>query len=193
MTTISMRKTASTMSQTRRILQGVLLSLSVAAFSGIAASAAAADDTADAGRSAAHDRDKDHAHRGPKDPSRLLKRFDKNQDGKLAVGELPERLREHLGTADTNKDGFLSVDELRAGKALHERKRFAAMDKDGNGVLTASEVGEKRWAHLKAADANGDGKLTADELRAAHAARKLHGGHRRPEHRNERGGTSTAA
>lgn len=52
-------------------------------------------------------------------------------------------------------------------------QRFARMDKDQSGALDAAEVGEKAWSHLKAADANGDGKVTKDELAQAHASGKL--------------------
>lgn len=39
---------------------------------------------------------------------------DANKDGKLAKDELPERLQNVLGRADTDKDGALSKDELTA-------------------------------------------------------------------------------
>lgn len=39
--------------------------------------------------------------------------FDKNGDGKLSMDELPERMRSLMERADTDKDGFLSRDEIR--------------------------------------------------------------------------------
>ena len=177
MTTFS---SASTTIRTRRLLLGMFLSLSVAASGGIATSAFAADGAGAAGKAAVRDGKGgrgEHGRHGPKDPASLVKRFDKNGDGKLAVAELPERKREHLAKADANKDGFLSVEELKTAAAMRGKARFARMDKDGDGALTPSELGEKRWARMKVADANGDSKLTADELRAAHAAGKLKGRH----------------
>ncbi|MCC6540131.1 MAG: hypothetical protein IT162_21465 [Bryobacterales bacterium] len=44
----------------------------------------------------------------------ILEENDANKDGKLAVSELPERMREFLGRADTDRDGFLSLDEMKA-------------------------------------------------------------------------------
>src|SRR4051812_8621244 len=44
----------------------------------------------------------------------MLARFDTNKDGKLQVSELPEKLRERLGSADADKDGVVSADELKA-------------------------------------------------------------------------------
>lgn len=42
----------------------------------------------------------------------ILEENDSNKDGKLAVSELPDRMREFLGRADTNGDGFLSQEEM---------------------------------------------------------------------------------
>lgn len=43
--------------------------------------------------------------------ARMLQ-FDKNADGKLSKDELPERMQGMLERGDTDKDGFLSRDEL---------------------------------------------------------------------------------
>ena len=45
--------------------------------------------------------------------TRLLA-FDKNADGKLSADELPERMKNLMERADTNKDGFLDRAELTA-------------------------------------------------------------------------------
>lgn len=61
------------------------------------------------------------------------------------------------------------------GKSAHHRhgnvmERF---DKNKDGVLTRDEVNnDKAWARISKADANNDGKVTAEELKAAHEARK---------------------
>ena len=43
-----------------------------------------------------------------------LMRFDRNGDGKLDRSEVPERLQGLFDRADTNKDGFLTPEEIRA-------------------------------------------------------------------------------
>lgn len=151
---------------------------------------------------------------GPKDPAELVKRFDKNGDGQLQLAELPEKMQGFIGKADTNNDGVLTVDELKAGqekmRAEHlakidtdhdgkvsdeERKaafekfaqeRFTKADKNNDGALTKDEVGDKRWEHLSVADADKNGSVTQDEIKAAVASGTLkfphhgHGGHHGP-------------
>jgi multidrug resistance efflux pump len=57
--------------------------------------------------------------------SELVQRFDSNQDGKVTMDELPERLRERLAGADTDNDGSLSAAELTTA--------FARMQAAGGG------------------------------------------------------------
>jgi hypothetical protein len=45
-------------------------------------------------------------------------RYDKDKDGKVSKNELPDRMQHLLDMGDTNKDGFLDKDEI---KALAER------------------------------------------------------------------------
>jgi len=148
--------------------------------------------------------DGDHhrgGHRGPPDPAEMIKRFDKNADGKLQVSELPEHMQKFMGKADTNADGVITAEELKAGeekmRAEHlakvdtdhdgkvspeERKaafekfaeaRFAKMDKNNDGALSKDEVGDKRWERLSVADADKNGSITREELRTAVAAGTL--------------------
>ncbi|KYF70195.1 EF-hand domain-containing protein [Sorangium cellulosum] len=158
----------------RRLVLGTFLSAAVLAGGGAAYAADGAQGTA----APRHDKDARREHR-PRDPARMIKRFDKNGDGKLAVSELPEKAQKRLATADTNKDGALSAEELKAHAEQHkksregkQKERFAQKDKNRDGFLTKDEVGEERWERLKAADANRDNRLTADELRAARRAHK---------------------
>ncbi|HKO51848.1 MAG TPA: hypothetical protein VJV79_29265 [Polyangiaceae bacterium] len=142
-----------------------------------------------------------NGRRGPPDAAEMIKRFDKNADGKLQLSELPERMQEFVGKADTNADGVISVEELTAGhekmraehlakvdtdhdgkvspeerKAAFEsfaQKRFAKMDKNSDGALTKDEVGDKRWEHLSVADADKNGSVTREEIKSAVTAGTL--------------------
>jgi len=130
-------------------------------------------------RREAHD-----GHRGPPSPDKLMERFDANKDGQLEASELPERMKAHLKDIDTNGDGNVSKEELAARfetmraefrTRFEERAkaRFAEKDANHDGVLDASEVGSEHWARLSVADANGDQKLTPEELKAAFESGKL--------------------
>lgn len=121
---------------------------------------------------------------GPPSPEKLIARFDANKNGQLEASELPERLQQRIGDIDTNHDGVVSKDELdahfkakfaehAAEFAARAKERFDSQDKNHDGALDASELGAERWARLSVADANGDQKLTPDELKAAFQAGKI--------------------
>jgi hypothetical protein len=120
---------------------------------------------------------------GPPSPEKMLERFDTNKNGTLEAAELPERMQEHIGDIDTSGDSVVTKDELAAhfkGRfAARAKERFEKKDTNKDGMLDQSEVGEK-WSKLSVADANGDQKLTPDELRAAFEAGKI----QRPERRH---------
>jgi hypothetical protein len=111
--------------------------------------------------------------RGRHDPAEFVKRFDTNGDGKLELSELPLRMQAWLGKADADHDGTLSAAELSAQRDGFLKQRFARMDKSGDGVLTLDEVGERRWEHLRVADADGNGQVTEAEMSQAIAAGAL--------------------
>lgn len=117
---------------------------------------------------------------GHHDPARFLQHFDKNGDGKVQVSELPDRMQDRLGKADTNGDGVISADELTAHFDAMKKEMFAKADKNADGSIEESEVPAERWQHMLPADANKDGKITAAELDAAHASGAIKGFHDGP-------------
>jgi Ca2+-binding EF-hand superfamily protein len=140
----------------------------------------------------------DHAFKG-RGPDALFARWDKDGDGKVALADLPEKMKTHLAQADANQDGVLTRDELAQAhqtmraerekqldgdgtvseeeraqaRGRHHAERFARADQNHDGSLSADEVPAPRWEHIQVADANGDGKVTAAELDAAMAAGKI--------------------
>ncbi|HKO47281.1 MAG TPA: hypothetical protein VJV79_06135 [Polyangiaceae bacterium] len=65
-----------------------------------------------------------------------------------------------------------------ADRKQHAADRFKKADKNADGFLTQTEVGDKRWARIQVADVNKDGKVSQAELAQAHADGKLgHGKH----------------
>ena len=110
---------------------------------------------------------------------------DTDGDGKLSRVEA-EKAMPHLAgkfdSIDTDKDGKLSRGELHAWKKAHrgERQakaaeRFKHADTNGDGKISRAEA-EKNAPRLAkkfdAIDANKDGQLTQDELRAYREAKR---------------------
>jgi Ca2+-binding EF-hand superfamily protein len=112
-----------------------------------------------------------------RDPAAFFKKLDKDGNGTVELAELPEHKQKWLGKADTNSDGKLTVDELKAAGAARHREKFQRADENNDGALTSAEVGEDRWDRMSVADTNGDSKVTLAEMEQAHADGKL-----RPEH-----------
>ena len=61
---------------------------------------------------------------------RWLKSVDKDNDGKIALAEAPERMQERFGQMDTNGDGFVDASELK--KAVETRNRRSGQNPRGN-------------------------------------------------------------
>jgi hypothetical protein len=53
-----------------------------------------------------------------------LMAFDKDKDGKIAKSELPERMQDLIARGDTNKDGTLDKDEIKALATKLQAERF---------------------------------------------------------------------
>lgn len=136
---------------------------------------------------------------GPELVARLMEQ-DKNGDGKLSKDELPERMQRILERADTNRDGFATLDELNkmandsAGRGGEGRGGEGRGRPEGRGEGRMGEGGRGGMGmfgnpvafveRLFELDADKDGKLSRDELaKIADVLRPAEGG--RPEGRPE--------
>ncbi|MGD9497170.1 MAG: EF-hand domain-containing protein [Armatimonadota bacterium] len=95
----------------------------------------------------------------------LLQRLDRDADGKLGRTEWPGR-PEVFDQLDANADGFISEDEMAAGRERVGQRADPAqifirmLDKDGDGQVSIGE-----WSgFFTAADENADELLSHDEL-----------------------------
>jgi Ca2+-binding EF-hand superfamily protein len=115
------------------------------------------------------------------DAQPFFDRLDANKDGKLSKDELPERLRENFDRIDADKSGSVTIEEFRRaaiggglpGAPGQPRPELAgaaallkALDADGDGTLSASEIADASKALAKL-DKNSDGKVDREELLAA--------------------------
>jgi Ca2+-binding EF-hand superfamily protein len=114
-------------------------------------------------------------------------RADADGSGTLSRAEVEKsmpRLAEKFDQIDTNKDGQLSRDEMKAWKKTHKHvhkkgnkaerqaraaERFKHADTNGDGKISRAEAEQNAPRLAKkfdAIDADKDGQLTQDELRA---------------------------
>jgi len=58
-------------------------------------------------------------------------------------------------------------------KAQRAAERFQKADTNKDGFLTKDEVGDQRWQHIQVADTNNDGKVSLAEMQQAFKDGKL--------------------
>jgi len=112
---------------------------------------------------------------------KTLMAFDANGDGKLSRSELPERFQGIFDRADQNKDGFLTPEEIRkmaAAQAAPAESMGRGGRGGGEGGRGDGPRGDMNFIRmdpiLAAVDTNGDGVISAEEIRnSADAIRKL--------------------
>jgi Ca2+-binding EF-hand superfamily protein len=99
------------------------------------------------------------------DPRAAFAESDTNHDGSVDHGEFHARIVEVFYSADADKNGFLDATEL---ERLTFPEDFTANDKDRNGRVAMGEFLRVRFTDYEAADGNGDGVLSVDEVVAVY-------------------------
>jgi Ca2+-binding EF-hand superfamily protein len=98
--------------------------------------------------------------------------IDADKDGKVTQEELAAHRAAEFAAADTNADGALSAEELSAhmlAQMLAQRsaRMIENMDADGNGSLSAEEMGEGPMAgNFARIDTDNDGAISKTEAEA---------------------------
>lgn len=103
--------------------------------------------------------------------------FDRDDDGVLSEADLggdtrQAGMRQQIHQADLNRDGRVTFDEARQRLEGMTEERFKRLDRNGDGALTREDApgGTERDAmreRLRAADTDGDKKVSFDEAKAA--------------------------
>ena len=105
----------------------------------------------------------------PPRPPALLVAQDADRDGRLTLDEMRHARQEQVQRFDSDRDGKLSAAEyqalwLEAAQARLARA-FAADDREHDGAVTADELIARASDLLRRRDSDKDGTLTAEELR----------------------------
>jgi len=105
------------------------------------------------------------------DADEFIKEYDTNKDGFLSKDELPERFRHNFDKLDTNKDGKLSREELQKGFThLQPQRRpsdfvFILVEMSDCDECCAEEL-QVVYDFLRKLDRNNNGKIDPEELKA---------------------------
>jgi hypothetical protein len=124
-------------------------------------------------------------------PSGMLLRY-AGPDGKVTRTGMEAGLRKDFDAADTNHDGVLEPDEMRAVNQQRWTEDQSAIsplvDWNNDGVIDFTEFAATARSLFKQLDRNGDGVLTPDELRPERAGPNPPGGDQDQEDEGRRGG-----
>ncbi|MCA8940536.1 MAG: hypothetical protein KDB07_12040 [Planctomycetes bacterium] len=167
------------------VMKKVLLSLAFFAFFGTPAFAQDAPETPDTPKETPKEAPKDEPKKDepqrerPNRGAAILKRLDKNGDGKVSKDEATGRFADNFDTLDKNKDGFITEDEIGGGNMGRERPNrgqqdrqpagpspfFKLLDTDDDGKISKDEAPAKLKEKFDEADGNKDGFIDDAELR----------------------------
>ncbi|WP_293958832.1 EF-hand domain-containing protein [Sneathiella sp.] len=99
-------------------------------------------------------------------------KLDKDGNGTISVEEMTIRKKEFFDKLDVDGSGSISMEEAKAfrqkkhedRKERHSARLMELLDADGNGTVSSDEFAAASTKRFEAADSNGDGVLSADEL-----------------------------
>jgi len=98
----------------------------------------------------------------------VFEQHDTNKDGFITKDEMNGNWAGRFGEMDANKDGKLSKDELQQVMSDMRDNRMGMMmdrvDSDGDGQISEAEVTNFALKMFRKADGNKDGSVTMDEM-----------------------------
>ncbi|MEX2578140.1 MAG: hypothetical protein WD342_03705 [Verrucomicrobiales bacterium] len=109
------------------------------------------------------------------EPGEFFKNADTNEDGKLSRDEVSDPLWSRISRLDKDDDNAVSREEFAAardagpgrGPGGTPRERFQRADANGDGKVSKDEVPEEVWTRMGRLDTDDDGAVTPEEFAAA--------------------------
>jgi Ca2+-binding EF-hand superfamily protein len=97
---------------------------------------------------------------------------DRDRDNRVTHDEVWVWTREQFGVIDRDRSGTISANEI--GRDARSQAAFRAADVNRDGFVTMDELRSHSQTVFQVRDSNGDGALTRDEVppRSTKAARK---------------------
>lgn len=104
-------------------------------------------------------------------------RLDADGDGKLSRAEATnhKKLDKGFDNIDSNKDGFITADEIKSHKAKNSMRKLVVIDASKDGLISRDEADAKSPVIAKnfdKLDSNKDNLISRSELMAARASHR---------------------
>jgi Ca2+-binding EF-hand superfamily protein len=91
-----------------------------------------------------------------------VKKYDKNRDGKLDRGEFHQAAVDAFFLRDKDKNGYLAISELKEASP----EAIKAVKRKNDARISLEEYVNALFKDFEAADTDGDGLLTVEEIEA---------------------------
>jgi Ca2+-binding EF-hand superfamily protein len=94
--------------------------------------------------------------------------LDANGDGAISQQEVAAKKAAHARELDGNNDGFVDYDEMKAAREARAREHFTKRhDANGDGRVSLDEMQSRGGNMFERLDGNNDGTITRDEMAQA--------------------------